>query len=99
GTATSTGTVAGSSGSFTVTGSHTYATYGNFSIGVTINGPGAGSGVQDTSPAVVNDAALTADEASLDATAGHAFTNQVLTTFTDDNAGAAASDFTVTIDW
>jgi hypothetical protein len=61
----SAGTIAGSNGSFTVTGSHDYATVGNFPIGVTISNFGGTATATAGTSALINPAtpALTVSDA------------------------------------
>src|SRR5262249_26940382 len=83
---------------FTVTGTHTYAEEGNYTIGVTVHHESAVPHAVVTSSAVVADAPLTA-YVSGNATEGTPFSGQVAT-FTDA-AGSYGflSDFTATITW
>jgi hypothetical protein len=95
---TSAGTIAGSGGSFTVTGSNTYADEGSFPISVTITDTTDSSNTQ-----TVSDSASVAD-ASLSATGApssvspQSFSGTVAN-FTDANSTATTADFTATIDW
>jgi hypothetical protein len=94
---TSPGKIAvGPGGSFVVNGSHTYAEEGNFTVSVKI--VDAGAPVSASGSAVVADATLNAQITGISATEGAPFSGNVAT-FTDANANAAASDFTVTIYW
>ncbi|HXA33178.1 MAG TPA: hypothetical protein VNV87_13030, partial [Acidimicrobiales bacterium] len=98
---TTPGTIAGSSGSFTVTGTHAYADEGSFPLGVTVT---------DTVSSVTGSASPTATVSELDnlaagspitfsATQGTSFSGPVAT-FTDSaNPTNVASDFTATIAW
>jgi hypothetical protein len=95
---TSTGTITGGSGGFTVNGSHTYTTPGTYGTGVVISDVGESS-VQATGSASVADAALTAKGlTTLAPSEGAAFTG-VVATFTDANPQATASQFTASVDW
>ncbi|TAN29474.1 MAG: hypothetical protein EPN30_02510 [Actinomycetota bacterium] len=91
GTTSSTGTVTGSAGSFTVTGSHDYAEEGSYTVSISITDP-AGTVHKVTTTASVADAALTATGSPDFASAN--LTNQTLATFTDANASATVADFT-----
>ncbi len=93
----SAGTIAGGSGSFTVSGSHTYAEDGSYTVTVVIT-DADGSSATVTTAATVADAALSAAGATLTVTEGSAFTAAVAS-FTDANPGATADDFVATIAW
>src|SRR6185437_13567442 len=92
-------TVAGASGSFTVTGSHVYARLGSFAplVSITDDTPGTASATATSSVAVA-DAPLTPSGVSLSLTEGTAFSGTVAT-FNDGNLLSSAGDFTATIDW
>jgi hypothetical protein len=96
---TSTGTIAATAGkgTFTVSGSNTYATAGSFPVSVQINDQG-GSTVTATSTATVQDAALAATGLNVNATQNVAFSGAVAT-FTDADPGAKPSLYTATITW
>jgi len=95
---TTTGTVVGSNGAFTVNGSHTYATAGQFTIHV----QGA-----DDSPGTATFAATSTAKVGFPgvmvlnaATEGKALANNTkVATFTDNHPGDTASSFTATINW
>ncbi len=84
-------------GGFNVSGTHTYAEAGSYSVIVTIMDVG-GASASAASTAVVADAPLTATGASLNATEGISFTG-VIATFKDADPNAAAGMYTATIDW
>jgi hypothetical protein len=95
---TSAGTVTGGGGSFTVSGTHTYAEEGSFTATVTITDVNTTSNKGTaTTTATVGDAALHASGAKPSRN-GNAVSGTVAT-FTDDNPGAPVSDFTATINW
>jgi hypothetical protein len=95
---TSAGTISvGSTGGFTVSGTHAFAEEGTYSLGVQITDTG-GAAANASSTATVADAPLTATAVPVSATEGAAFTGTVAT-FTDANPNAPASDFTATITW
>ena len=96
---TSAGTIvaAAGKGTFTVSGSNTYAMAGSFPLSVQINDQG-GSTITATSNATVQDAALSASAVSVAATAGVAFTGPVAT-FSDAAPGTSAGLYTATITW
>lgn len=95
GSAASDGTVAGTSSDPTVSGSHTYAEEGDYTTTITLN-----SKPQQTASgtAKVADAPLAAAGLTGSVALGDAF-DGVVATFTDADPGAAASDYTITIDW
>src|ERR1700722_15671393 len=94
---TTTGTLTGSGGSFTVTGSHTYATAGNYTI-VTF--------MADDSPDASFASANTTADIGFGGTEVLSAANETVAiaagttvaTFAD-NAGLPSSDYTATIDW
>jgi hypothetical protein len=86
---------AAASGGFTVSGTHTYAEEGHYTIGVHVADTG-GAAADAAASAAVADAALTASGSSL--TSPSAFTGAVAT-FTDANPAATVGDFTARIDW
>ncbi len=95
---TSAGTITGSAGNFTVTGTHTYAEEGSYTATVTITDVNTTSntGTAKTSAAI--------GDAALHASGGHPTrsgkkVSGTVATFTDDNPGAPVSDFTATINW
>ncbi len=99
-TPAATGTITLTAGSFTVTGGHTYAEEGGFTVTVTISdGDTPANHATVTTPALVLDAVVIATPVPVAATAGVAFTAP-LATFTDAGGAEAASDYSVTsIDW
>jgi hypothetical protein len=93
------GTVAGPRGGpFAVTGDHTYAEEGAFSINVMTSDQGAARKSALTT-ATIADAALSAQGTTLSPTEGTPFTATKVATFTDADPGGTASDYTATIDW
>ena len=95
---TSTGTItSGTSGSFTVSGSHSYLEEGNYAVSVAI-GDAGGASATAGSTAAIADAALTAQGTNISSTEGSAFSG-VVATFTDADPNGALSDYTDTIDW
>jgi hypothetical protein len=95
---TSTGTVAGNgSGTFTVSGTNTYAEEGSFPISVQISDAG-GATTTASSTANVNDAPLSASGTTVNPIEGNLFTGTVAT-FTDADPFGTASDYTATINW
>ncbi len=97
---TTPGTVSGSSGSFTVSGQHTYADEGSFSFTVTVTETGAGGATASSSAtATVSETdALSGTGVAISPFQGVPFTG-VVATFTDANTTNVASDLIATIDW
>jgi hypothetical protein len=98
---TDTGTVSGTAGSFTITGSHTYADEGSFTAMISYqeqNTPAFGFRV--ATPVTVADAdVLSATGVPANATQGQLF-NGLVATLTDTGFPTnTGSDFGVTIDW
>ncbi|HEV3342193.1 MAG TPA: TIGR03118 family protein, partial [Pirellulales bacterium] len=90
----STGTVSGASGSYTVAGSHNYADGGSFQVTVDVVETAVSATVSAVSTATVSDTdTLTATNMTVPATAGTTFTGAVAG-FTDSNTSASGSDFT-----
>jgi hypothetical protein len=96
GTSPSTGTVNQSGSSFTVSGSHTYAEEGAFTINVSVS-DGQGQSTSTTSPAKVSDAALTLTH-FVAGRLEHRWAG-VAATFTDADPAGTVSDYTSTITW
>jgi hypothetical protein len=95
---TSAGTIAGSTGSFTVTGSHTYTAGGQDTLKVTVtdDAPGTAS-ASGTATASVN---FAGHMVLANATEGTALPNNTpVATFSDSNGGDTPASFTATIDW
>jgi hypothetical protein len=93
---TTSGAVTGGGGAFTVTGSHTYAEEGSYSVHVTVADDG-GSTTSANGTAQVADAALAATCGAKPVSA-KSFSGTVAT-FTDANPNGTAADFTATINW
>jgi hypothetical protein len=100
-TTTSTGTVTLSGGVFSVTGSHTYADEGTFTVKVTVKDdtPGTATAAVTSTANVAEADSLTGTKATITATEGTAANNVTVATFTNTNLAATASDFTASIDW
>jgi hypothetical protein len=93
-----TGTVTGSNGSFTVTGGHTYADEGKYTVSVAIIDDG-GSMANPTSTATVAEGdSLTPHGTTIAATVNTPFSGAVAS-FSDSYTGNVAGDFTATINW
>jgi len=97
---TTAGTVTGGSGSFTLTGQHTYADEGSFTTTMTVTETGPGGLTASASgTATVSEAdVLSGSPIGITAQSGVAFTGAVAT-FTDSDAANVPSDFVATIDW
>lgn len=94
----STGTVSGSGGSFSVEGSHTYAEEGSYTITVGITDvDNASNGAKASSTANVADAAL-ASECATPATTVQAFAGPTAR-FTDGDPSGMSSDYTAKVEW
>src|SRR2546426_540644 len=93
------GTVSFAGGVYSVTGSHTYADEGSFTVAVDIADIG-GASTSASLSATVADAALTATAgADISATEGASTGTVTVATFSDANPGDHTADFTVTIHW
>jgi hypothetical protein len=97
---TTTGTVVGSNGSFTVDGGHTYADeFANLPVAVSITRNSDSAQVADNgSIDVAENDALTPNGQTIGANTNVAFSGTVAT-FTDTNGGNVAADFAATINW
>ncbi len=80
-----------------MTGTHTYTTINNFFISTTVKDVG-GSTVTFDNLAQLQDAPLTPISRSFNAVAGTAFFTTIAS-FSDENPNAAATDFSVTVNW
>jgi hypothetical protein len=100
GTPTTAGTITGGSGSFTVTGQHTYTDEKSYATTVTVSEvapPMATSTVGGTATVTEADA-LAGTPATFSASAGVPFSGAVAT-FTDSDTANTAADFVATINW
>ena len=97
---TTAGTVTGGSGSFTVTGQHTYADEGSFTFTVTVTetGPGGATASGTGTASVAEADGLAGTPVTFAAQAGVPFTGAVAT-FTDSDTANVPSDFVATINW
>jgi hypothetical protein len=98
---TTTGTISGGSGSFTVTGSHAYADPGTDQFTVTVLDDGVGSATASGSAtATVAARTVTGQMVLSSATEGTALPNTTtVATFTDSLTSDTAGEFSATIDW
>ena len=101
GSSTTAGTVTGSGGAFTVSGSHPYAEDGSYSVKVTISdNDSPANGASASTTMTVSDAALTAGSTSVtSSTENGSTTSSASFGFTDANPNATVSDFSATINW
>ncbi|HVX62653.1 MAG TPA: DUF4214 domain-containing protein, partial [Pirellulales bacterium] len=97
---TSSGDIAAAAngGGFEVSGSHVYAEGGTHSISVQINNLG-GASATVASKAVVAEASVTGDGATLTATQNAPLADAVVATFTHGVGNEKAVEFSATIDW
>ncbi len=95
---TDNGTVTGSGGNYSVTGSHTYADGGTYPVNVTITDD-VGMTTVATATATVSDAALSATPQTLSTPQGSALNNATLATFTDANPNDSIDSYAASIDW
>jgi hypothetical protein len=94
---TSAGSVTGSGGTFTVSGTNTYVEEGNLTAKVTITDTSDGQTTTVSDSVTVADANL-GSTCPTTAVSTQSF-NGTTANLTDANAGAPTSDFTATIDW
>src|SRR5207247_1244098 len=93
------GTVSFAGGVYSVTGSHTYADEGSFTVAVDIADIG-GASTSASLSATVADAALTATAgADISATEGASTGTVTVANFSHANPGDHTADFTATINW
>jgi hypothetical protein len=95
--ATSAGSISGSAGSYTVSGSHQYAEEGSHATRIAIKDAG-GSTATGTGKAVVGDAKLTSTGRTITGSEGASFTATVAT-FKDTDPAGTAGDYTASISW
>jgi len=98
GTASSAGTITVNSGVFTVSGGHTYADEGTFSVTVTIHHTGAADSTATSTAQIADADVLSGTAVTIHTLVGVTFSG-VVANFTDTYTGNSASDFTATIDW
>ena len=96
---TGAGVVSGAQGAFTVSGSHVYAKAGAYQVKTSLVDPAPGAAAASVqASAQVADAALAALGFTFATVEAKTFSGAVAS-FTDANPGAAAADFSATIDW
>jgi hypothetical protein len=94
----STGTISGSPSTFSVSGEHTYADEGTYTVTVVITDvDNASNGAKTTSKAKIADAPLSATGVS-SVVSPQTFSGTVAH-LTDANTGGSVADFTATIEW
>ena len=94
------GTITGSNGAFAVGGSHTYASDGNFTLATSVTRLTDNAAIHNSGNVAVGDSdVLTAQGTSLFGDPGSPLNNVTVTTFTDSDGAALASDFVATVDW
>ena len=89
-------TVPGSS-TYAVTGTHSYARAGNYTIVVTTTGNKGAVGIA-RNPAIITAGPIVAVGQQFDVR-GPTAANRILATFTDSGAPARPTDYTATVDW
>ncbi len=96
---TSAGSITGGP-TFLVSGTHTYAVGGTFTVTVNISdvAPGAGTGTA-TGTATSVGTVISPSPHNFNFVVGTALTSQLVATFTDSNTAAAPGNFTATINW
>jgi hypothetical protein len=95
---TTTGTITGSNGKFSVSGTHSYAEEGSSTIRIQVTQTGVGSATA-TSTAQVKDAPLATTGPIHKLNAGVAANNLVVATFTDTGGAEAVGNYTATVDF
>jgi hypothetical protein len=95
----SSGSVSGSGGNFSVTGSHNYADEGSFPVAVALSDSADGATASATGTAEVGEAdVLEGTAVAYTRPEGVNYPGPVAT-FTDSNLATTASDFTASVDW
>jgi hypothetical protein len=91
--------VSGTPGSFTVSGDHTYAESGSYTVKVTVaGGDDPTTSASGSGTASVAEATITVSAGTISATTGTAFSGQVAT-FADGDPLTPASDYAASIQW
>lgn len=101
GSACTSGTISGSGGTFTLSGSHTYAAAGTYDVATTVTDTKADTATIHTTVTIANpyvDLLTPSNGGPWSATEGKAI-KAILGTFTDSNTSAPASSFTATVCW
>lgn len=95
---TSAGTVSGGSGAFQVSGTHTYASPGNYPVMVTLSDDAPGTATATVTSTAQVTTGLSVNASGFTTPEGTAFNGQVAT-FSDSDTSKTAADFTVAIAW
>src|SRR5207253_5872305 len=95
---TSSGAVALASGTFTVSGTHTYAEEGTYAVAITVTDDD-GSTANPTATATIGDPAVTATGVAVSATEGVSTGTVAVATFSDPAGAETVGDYSATIDW
>ncbi|HEV3344414.1 MAG TPA: DUF4214 domain-containing protein [Pirellulales bacterium] len=90
---------AGTTGPATVTGQHTYAEEGNYTLGIAIGHEGATIATAAGTASVSDPAVAASGGFTFSAIAGGAATAQTVAVFTDPGGAEATSDYSATVDW
>jgi hypothetical protein len=94
------GVITGGSGTFTISGAHSFAEEGTTPISVTIADVAPGTATDTiTSTLTILDAPLTASPVAVHGTQGAPLTNVDVATFTDADPLGTVTDYIATIDW
>ena len=98
---TTAGTVAGGSGTFTVTGDHTYADDGGYAVSVVLadDSPGTAGATASSTANVTEGAFVLTSGSHIHVTEGVALSGIQVATFQDPGSADSASDFAATIVW
>jgi hypothetical protein len=96
---TSTGTIVNNGGTFTVTGDHTYAEEGKFTVTVTLHHDSATPDQTVTSTATISDPSVTGTPVNITGIEGIKLSGQTVATFTDPGGPEALGDYSATINW
>ena len=96
---TSAGTVTGGSGSFTVTGAHTYAESGSFTVTTTVTDAANATTASGSGTATVSESDVLAGTGLAIAAARAIPFSGPVATFTDTDTASGAGEFTATIAW
>ena len=100
GSATTTGTVTGSNGSFSVAGGHTYLDEASAPVSVSITrGSDNGNTTANGPVSVAEHDALTPQGTTIGATTNEALNNVTVATFSDTDTASPAGDFSASINW
>ncbi|HVX16023.1 MAG TPA: DUF4214 domain-containing protein [Pirellulales bacterium] len=96
---TTIGTVSAAAGHFQVSGSHTFAEDGSYTVKVHVADVGGASASTHSTATITEPSISDAAGVAVNGFERSALTNVPLATFTHGNGGEPAGDFTVTVDW